>query len=201
MRCASLRDGKCSALSTVFKLCHFNPRQRWPFQKAAFGSETNTSKALELVGLSRYYLFLVIAKALLRFSLQQLFDELATRTERQLKRMFKFAQGAAHLWDVHEIRMAKRERQLEVTPLRSLPLSRCRSSFHFCRVAPPGVPSLRWRRWARDLKIATKPAEPLQHFLPRVFSNRVALFSNRKFNGGRGLYAGYSDLLLSKSAA
>jgi len=131
MRCASLRDGKCSALSTVFKLCHFNPRQRWPFQKAAFGSETNTSKALELVGLSRYYLFLVIAKALLRFSLQQLFDELATRTERQLKRMFKFAQGAAHLWDVHEIRMAKRERQLEVTPLRSLPLSRCRSSFNF----------------------------------------------------------------------
>lgn len=33
-------------------------------------------------------------------------------TER-LKMLFKFAQGAAHVWDVHEIGLAKQERALQ----------------------------------------------------------------------------------------
>nr|CAB3228335.1 coiled-coil domain-containing protein 180-like [Phallusia mammillata] len=45
--------------------------------------------------------------------MDQMLESLATRTERQLKRLFKFAQGAAHLWDVHEIGLARQERILE----------------------------------------------------------------------------------------
>ncbi|KAH3795814.1 hypothetical protein DPMN_149375 [Dreissena polymorpha] len=31
----------------------------------------------------------------------------------QLKSLFKFAQGAAHVWDVHEIGLARQERSLQ----------------------------------------------------------------------------------------
>ncbi|XP_039268958.2 coiled-coil domain-containing protein 180-like isoform X2 [Styela clava] len=45
--------------------------------------------------------------------MDQIFESLAIRTEHQLKRLFKFTQGAAHLWDVHEIGLAKQERKLQ----------------------------------------------------------------------------------------
>lgn len=34
-------------------------------------------------------------------------------TTERLKMLFKFAQGAAHVWDVHEIGLAKQERALQ----------------------------------------------------------------------------------------
>ncbi|XP_076821823.1 coiled-coil domain-containing protein 180-like isoform X2 [Clavelina lepadiformis] len=40
-------------------------------------------------------------------------ENLASQTEVQLKQLFKFAQGAAHLWDVHELGLAKQERKLQ----------------------------------------------------------------------------------------
>uniref|UniRef100_H2Z2Z0 DUF4455 domain-containing protein n=1 Tax=Ciona savignyi TaxID=51511 RepID=H2Z2Z0_CIOSA len=45
--------------------------------------------------------------------MDQLLEEIASRTEQQLRRLFKFAQGSAHLWDVHEIGLAKQERKLQ----------------------------------------------------------------------------------------
>jgi hypothetical protein len=35
------------------------------------------------------------------------------KVEKELHSMFKFAQGVAHLWDVHEIGLARQERQLQ----------------------------------------------------------------------------------------
>ncbi|XP_071511232.1 coiled-coil domain-containing protein 180-like [Diadema antillarum] len=40
-------------------------------------------------------------------------ERLAERHAHQLRSLFKFTQGAAHLWDVHEINLAKKERQLQ----------------------------------------------------------------------------------------
>lgn len=50
---------------------------------------------------------------LLYFDLQKdLENHMKEMTER-LKMLFKFAQGAAHVWDVHEIGLAKQERALQ----------------------------------------------------------------------------------------
>ncbi|XP_071821141.1 coiled-coil domain-containing protein 180-like isoform X2 [Apostichopus japonicus] len=40
-------------------------------------------------------------------------ENLAETTAHKLRSLFKYAQGAAHLWDVHEINLAKRERELQ----------------------------------------------------------------------------------------
>ncbi|XP_041481342.1 coiled-coil domain-containing protein 180-like isoform X1 [Lytechinus variegatus] len=40
-------------------------------------------------------------------------ERLAERHAQELRSLFKFTQGAAHLWDVHEINLAKKERQLQ----------------------------------------------------------------------------------------
>ncbi|XP_002742433.1 coiled-coil domain-containing protein 180-like [Saccoglossus kowalevskii] len=40
-------------------------------------------------------------------------EQLSHEQELKLKSLFKFAQGAAHVWDVHEIGLAKRERDLQ----------------------------------------------------------------------------------------
>ncbi|XP_078489424.1 coiled-coil domain-containing protein 180-like [Ciona intestinalis] len=45
--------------------------------------------------------------------MDQMLEELATRTEHQFRGLFKFAQGVSHLWDVHEIGLAKQERKLQ----------------------------------------------------------------------------------------
>ena len=51
---------------------------------------------------------------ILLFLLFQLsLERLAERHAQQLRSLFKFTQGAAHLWDVHEINLAKKERHLQ----------------------------------------------------------------------------------------
>ncbi|CAG2191026.1 unnamed protein product [Mytilus edulis] len=40
-------------------------------------------------------------------------DDHNTKTNDQLKSLFKYAQGSAHVWDVHEIGLAKQERALQ----------------------------------------------------------------------------------------
>ena len=40
-------------------------------------------------------------------------EQLAEHHGQRLRSLFKFAQGAAHLWDVHEIGLAKKERELQ----------------------------------------------------------------------------------------
>ncbi|XP_077986671.1 coiled-coil domain-containing protein 180-like [Glandiceps talaboti] len=40
-------------------------------------------------------------------------EQLSQEQEVKLKSLFKFAQGAAHVWDVHEIGLAKQERELQ----------------------------------------------------------------------------------------
>ncbi|XP_022107089.1 coiled-coil domain-containing protein 180-like [Acanthaster planci] len=40
-------------------------------------------------------------------------EQLAEKHSEQLRSLFKFTQGAAHLWDVHEVGLAKKERALQ----------------------------------------------------------------------------------------
>jgi hypothetical protein len=51
-----------------------------------------------------FYLSVLIQKSL---------EEQNKQTTEQLKSLFKFAQGAAHVWDVHEIGLARQERALQ----------------------------------------------------------------------------------------
>ncbi len=45
--------------------------------------------------------------------LKKKLEEHNSRTLSSLKSLFKFCQGAAHVWDVHEIGLAKKERDLQ----------------------------------------------------------------------------------------
>lgn len=49
----------------------------------------------------------------LSFISQLSLERLAERHAQELRSLFKFTQGAAHLWDVHEINLAKKERHLQ----------------------------------------------------------------------------------------
>ena len=40
-------------------------------------------------------------------------EKLSEKHTEQLRSLFKFSQGAAHLWDVHELGLARRERELQ----------------------------------------------------------------------------------------
>ena len=46
-------------------------------------------------------------------SIQKNLEEQNKDMQGQLKSLFKFAQGAAHVWDVHEIGLARQERALQ----------------------------------------------------------------------------------------
>jgi hypothetical protein len=45
--------------------------------------------------------------------LQKNLEEHNAKTNEQLKSLFKYAQGSAHVWDVHEIGLARQERALQ----------------------------------------------------------------------------------------
>ena len=45
--------------------------------------------------------------------LQTSLEKISENFEEQQRSLFKFAQGAAHLWDVHELGLARRERELQ----------------------------------------------------------------------------------------
>ena len=40
---------------------------------------------------------------------------MAEKSEKHVKALFKAAQGAAHLWDLHQAGMAKQDRRLQVS--------------------------------------------------------------------------------------
>ena len=44
---------------------------------------------------------------------QRSLDNLTSFHEMMIKSLFKFVQGAAHLWDLHEIGLARQERKLQ----------------------------------------------------------------------------------------
>ena len=46
--------------------------------------------------------------------LQKTIDNLAIFQDSMIRSMFKFVQGAAHIWDTHEVGLAKQERALQV---------------------------------------------------------------------------------------
>ena len=45
--------------------------------------------------------------------LQKALEDHNKKSSEELKSLFKFAQGAAHVWDVHEIGLARQERALQ----------------------------------------------------------------------------------------
>lgn len=53
-------------------------------------------------------------KSFLYFFLQRSLDNLLNYQEIMVKSLFKYIQGAAHLWDLHEIGLARQERSLQV---------------------------------------------------------------------------------------
>ena len=48
------------------------------------------------------------------YSFQRALENLTSFHEMLIKSLFKFAQGAAHMWDLHEIGLARQERKLQV---------------------------------------------------------------------------------------
>ena len=48
------------------------------------------------------------------FDFQKHLMEIAAQQKQQLKTLFKFAQGAGHVWDNHELGLIKEERTLQV---------------------------------------------------------------------------------------
>ena len=48
------------------------------------------------------------------YSFQRALDNLTSFHEMLIKSLFKFVQGAAHMWDLHEIGLARQERKLQV---------------------------------------------------------------------------------------
>lgn len=45
---------------------------------------------------------------------QRSLENMSSFHEMMIKSLFKFVQGAAHLWDLHEIGLARQERKLQV---------------------------------------------------------------------------------------
>ena len=48
------------------------------------------------------------------YPFQRALDNLTSFHEMLIKSLFKFVQGAAHMWDLHEIGLARQERRLQV---------------------------------------------------------------------------------------
>lgn len=48
------------------------------------------------------------------YSFQRAVENLTSFHEMLIKSLFKFVQGAAHMWDLHEIGLARQERKLQV---------------------------------------------------------------------------------------
>lgn len=48
------------------------------------------------------------------YSFQRALENLTSFHEMLIKSLFKFVQGAAHMWDLHEIGLARQERKLQV---------------------------------------------------------------------------------------
>ena len=55
-----------------------------------------------------------------RFHFQRTLENMCSFHEMMIKSLFKFVQGAAHLWDLHEIGLARQERKLQVQLLTTL---------------------------------------------------------------------------------
>lgn len=78
-----------------------------------------TCFVLESSDFTKYVIYLsyVLKDSLLKktcFHLQHSLENLCNFHVMMIKSLFKFVQGAAHLWDLHEIGLARQERNLQV---------------------------------------------------------------------------------------
>ena len=74
--------------------------------------EVNVVKLLTLF--LYFYTCLINDRMIGCYSFQRALDNLTSFHEMLIKSLFKFVQGAAHLWDLHEIGLARQERKLQV---------------------------------------------------------------------------------------
>ena len=61
-----------------------------------------------------FYTFSINDRMIGCYSFQRALDNLTSFHEMLIKSLFKFVQGAAHMWDLHEIGLARQERRLQV---------------------------------------------------------------------------------------
>ena len=59
-------------------------------------------------------IFILVLLMIGCYSFQRALENLASFHEMLIKSLFKFVQGAAHMWDLHEIGLARQERKLQV---------------------------------------------------------------------------------------
>lgn len=59
-------------------------------------------------------IFILVLLMIGFYSFQRALENLTSFHEMLIKSLFKFVQGAAHMWDLHEIGLARQERKLQV---------------------------------------------------------------------------------------
>ena len=59
-------------------------------------------------------IFILVLLMIGCYSFQRALENLTSFHEMLVKSLFKFVQGAAHMWDLHEIGLARQERKLQV---------------------------------------------------------------------------------------
>lgn len=59
-------------------------------------------------------IFILVLLMIGCYSFQRGLENLTSFHEMLIKSLFKFVQGAAHMWDLHEIGLARQERKLQV---------------------------------------------------------------------------------------
>ena len=59
-------------------------------------------------------IFILVLLMIGCYSFQRALENLTSFHEMLIKSLFKFVQGAAHMWDLHEIGLARQERKLQV---------------------------------------------------------------------------------------
>ena len=59
-------------------------------------------------------IFILVLLIIGCYSFQRSLENLTSFHEMLIKSLFKFVQGAAHMWDLHEIGLARQERKLQV---------------------------------------------------------------------------------------
>ena len=72
------------------------------------------SKFIERINLPSFAKFATLFDNLpYSFIKQKALEQHNKKSTEELKALFKYAQGAAHVWDVHEIGLARQERALQ----------------------------------------------------------------------------------------
>ena len=88
----------------------------WKADEIRTRSWQNGGKCCEIVNSSNWYFYSwsINDRMIGCYSFQRALDNLTSFHEMLIKSLFKFVQGAAHMWDLHEIGLARQERKLQV---------------------------------------------------------------------------------------